>query len=292
MYLTAFLKSPIPDRKNLRSVLNGNLEMNRLTHSNSKNGFSLIELLVVIAIIAILASLIAPALANAKEAGRSAKCKSNLRQISMGMIMYAEDSNDYLPWAGGIDRNLQPDWVWGGHKMSNPHDRRQWKRPGWAFHAESGSIFKYVSGTPRVLPRAGRNNTDWYTRTHDVYRCPSTGELGRSRRVNFSMNALIDKNRGLANGANTGDRGVHLLKVRSPATKLMVMDESPETMHNASFYPGGSASKGEFTYHNGKINMGWMDGHVESVKHEKVHDMQRDSRRGVVNRYKTFDPYY
>ncbi len=254
-------------------------------------GFTLIELLVVIAIIAILASMMLPALAKAKEAGRSAKCKSNLRQISMGMVMYAEDSQDTLPWAGGVDRNLQPDWVWGGHRMSNPNDQRQWSRSNWALHAESGSIFNYVTGLPRVLPKAGRRDTDFYTRTHDVYRCPSTGELGRSRRVNFSMNAWIDPDRRLKNG-RVGKRGVELLKVKRPVSKLMVLDESPETMHNASFFPGGSASRGNFTYHNGKINMGFMDGHVESMRHENVMKIQRDTTRGHYNRYRFFDPYY
>lgn len=270
----------------------GLLEVSGVSSVGGKrSGFTLIELLVVIAIIAVLASMMLPALAKAKEAGRTAKCKSNLRQICMGMLMYAEDNRDVLPWAGGVDRNLQPDWVWGGHQMSNPLDRTQWKRSYWAFHAESGSIFNYTTGLKRVAPRPGRNDTDWYERTHDVYRCPSTGELGRSRRVNFSMNAWLDRDRQLRSG-RVGSEGVQLLKVKKPVTKLLVLDESPETMHNASFFPGGSASRGNFTYHNGKINMGFMDGHVDIVRHQTVMDMQRDSTRGLHNRYKSFDPYY
>lgn len=65
-----------------------------------KNGFTLIELLVVIAIIALLASMLLPALQQARETGRKIKCVSNLRQIGLTLQMYVDDNDGYFPSAG------------------------------------------------------------------------------------------------------------------------------------------------------------------------------------------------
>ena len=63
---------------------------------NPKRAFTLIELLVVIAIIAVLASLLLPALSSARAVAKNAGCKSNLKQIAMAMLVYSQDDNDRM----------------------------------------------------------------------------------------------------------------------------------------------------------------------------------------------------
>jgi prepilin-type N-terminal cleavage/methylation domain-containing protein/prepilin-type processing-associated H-X9-DG protein len=77
-----------------------------------RKGFTLIELLVVIAIIAILAAMLLPALARAREQARRAVCKSNLKQIGLGLLIYANDFNEAFPF-GLPDQGRDSEYVMG-----------------------------------------------------------------------------------------------------------------------------------------------------------------------------------
>src|SRR5213592_4476646 len=158
---------------------NSSVGKNLCSAGHARAGFNLVELFVVIAIVAILAALLLPALTKAKEQGRSSICKNNMRQLTLAMVLYADDNNDHLPWPGDVDRNWPPDWVFGGQPNTFPNNPATWNNTDYGFHAESGSIFPYATSQPRVVP-----HRDYYTTIHRIYRCPSTGPLGEALRVN------------------------------------------------------------------------------------------------------------
>jgi len=101
----------------------------------SRRGFTLVELLVVMTIIAILVALLLPVLARSREKGNITRCRSNLKQIHLGLLMYADDTGSYpycllvlgprdnfLTWADAIVPYTQNSWTNQLYKCPSNHD--------------------------------------------------------------------------------------------------------------------------------------------------------------------------
>jgi prepilin-type N-terminal cleavage/methylation domain-containing protein/prepilin-type processing-associated H-X9-DG protein len=127
----------------------------------SRRAFTLIELLVVIAIIAILASLLLPALATAKQRAWRGSCTSNLRQVGLGMRMFADDNEDRYPESGGsITWNLTdpnaPTNAWMQQIISYVQNTNVYHCPSNAqLPARNQSPFNYFNGVRAAYVAAG-----------------------------------------------------------------------------------------------------------------------------------------
>src|SRR5947209_1776288 len=159
-----------------------------------RHGFTLIELLVVVAIIAILAAILFPVFAQAREKARQTTCLSNLKQLGLGFRMYLQDNDDQFPGrAGGVDSSTaRPDFSttpnshWGhwtcGQQVSLTNPCK----------VEDGAIFPYVKNVA-------------------VFRCPSDVN-GSVKRLSYSMPNFL----GLASET----------AIRAPAELILLVDES------------------------------------------------------------------
>lgn len=233
-------------------------------------GFTLIELLAVIVIIAIMAALLIPALSRANEQARATLCRSNMRQVGLGFLMYADDNRDYLPWPGGIPTRANenprflPDWCVGGQSQI-PAQPALWDQPGFGFNAEAGSIFSYVSSQPRQSFNPNNKSI------HGTYRCPSTGRLGEKLRVNFAANGYLDPGRPFGIGT-VAPKGVMISAVSDPARKVMLVNTEPGTMKSCAFVPNNVVTD-PLVMHLGRANIAFLDGHLESVSQRTINRM-------------------
>ena len=130
-----------------------------------RQGFTLIELLVVIAIIAILAAMLLPVLARAKEKARSAQCACNLRQWGLAYRLYADDHDDFLPRRGqGVQQLAQ---------VNRPED---WFN---ALPVYFGLLSFQQMVTNNVTPAA---------HSQSVFICPSADDPGGTYFLPYGMN--------------------------------------------------------------------------------------------------------
>ncbi len=228
--------------------------------NRSENGFTLIELLVVIAIIAVLASMLLPALAKAKAKAQSTKCLSNLKQLQKAWIMYGTDNDDWIPLnrlaARGNDFVADAgSWVVGSAWLDTT-----------ASNIAAGVIFPNVGSV-------------------EVYRCPADKSTVRNqstipRTRSYSASAFLNASAGPGtiddlNHEDPMPRKLSSLPTPGPSRTFVFIDEHEGTIDDGALTFPNPFGKIGSTYqppfwddepgdrHNNGCNLSFADGHAE-----------------------------
>jgi len=224
-----------------------------------KKGFTLIELLVVVTIIAILAALLMPALASAREKARQAVCMSNLKQLGLAMTMYADDHG------GGVIT----------------------RTPGTA-----GNVAWYqklIHGGYLHLPEIGDYPEGYYEGPR-LYRCPSllTDDDGPYNSYGVTYYRLANAVHDDGIQVKWGDQslyGLYLRRLQAPSKHILLLDSIDVSdlarQKKEVRYDLNNDKEAPHLRHNAACNYLLADGHVVTVPAAKVRDYAIERGNGV-----------